>query len=306
MYELFYLWINQIMWWFLFVVFLRIFKLSLKKSLKKSFFSFLNYLKLLLQNKSIDKKLGGRVFCSINNNKNIFFRQKKTRFPKFGWFFFIQGGGGRWFELKKQYKNNPDVSITILAEFVVFFSGFLKSCKRAKKFFFFIDSMPSRRGRIRLNFKKENKCCLFVAVFFFSWKYTTYFFLLPWMCASIISDVSRIPERFFPWNQFHEIFLQNKLFFSGMPDIRSLSIQAIPRYLKPNRQHWQSCLNSWLFQTLHDKNSLNFDFAFSRNFDVVIIWIQTVETIQKVVELFVFQPFWCRHLLLMLWFHKFY
>jgi len=51
--------------------------------------------------------------------------------------FFIQGGGGRWFELKKQYKNNPDVSITILAEFVVFFSGFLKSCMEQKSFFFY-------------------------------------------------------------------------------------------------------------------------------------------------------------------------
>jgi len=44
-------------------------------------------------------------------------------------------GPGRWFELKKQYKNNPDVSITILAEFVVFFSGFLKSCMEQKSFF---------------------------------------------------------------------------------------------------------------------------------------------------------------------------
>jgi hypothetical protein len=100
-----------------FFLFLRIFKL-LKKSLK--IFFLLNYLKLLLQNKSIDKKLGEGVFCRINKNKNIFFPTIKKRLPSLEMgFFFIQGG--RWFELKKQYKNNPDVSITILAEFVVFF-----------------------------------------------------------------------------------------------------------------------------------------------------------------------------------------
>jgi len=92
---------------------------------------------LLQKQKHIDKKLGEGFFVVLIIIRIFFFfRQKKNSFSKVWMVFFsFRVGPGRWFELKKQYKNNPDVSITILAEFVVFFSGFLKSCMEQKSFF---------------------------------------------------------------------------------------------------------------------------------------------------------------------------
>jgi len=68
------------------------------------------------------------------------------------------------------------------------------------------------------------------------------------------------------------------------------SIQGIPQYWRPGLLHWQRSLSSWLIQIWHDKKNSNFDFAWC---DVVTIWIQKAETIQKGAGPSFFPPFWC-------------